>query len=92
MFAEYFCSKADSFVRSQSAIGINIQCQFIKVSYLTNTGIGYSHVYSFYRGIDGINSDYADRQVFALVLLCADISTSLGNGQFHVQLAFLAAA
>ena len=49
MLAQYFRSQADCFIRIQSSLCINIQCQFIVVSDLTDTSVLNCQVYTLYR-------------------------------------------
>ena len=92
MLAEHLCREADSLIGRERSVGIHIQSQLIKVCHLADTGIVHGHIHPLNRGVNGIHCDHTDRQILALVLLGADIAASLGDGQLHVQLAFLAAA
>ena len=60
MLAEYLGRQADCLIGSQGAIGIYLKCKFIKVSLLSDTGVGNSHIDTLYRCIDGIHCNHAD--------------------------------
>ena len=92
MLAEDFGSQTHCFVRSQGPVGKYIQGQLVVIRYLAHTGILDGHVHPLNRGVDGIHRNHTDGQVIALVLVCADISASSGDGQLHVELAVRAAA
>ena len=90
MFAQYLRSEADSLIRIQCSIGIYIQCKFIEISNLTNTGILYDHVYTVNRCVDRINCDHADRHVVSLTFISTDVTTATGDRKLHSQSAVLA--
>ena len=87
MFIEYFCCQTDCFIRQKCSISPYIQRKLIKICDLANTRILYCKVYTFNRGVNGINRNHANRHIFRLILVSAHISPSLCNGQFHVKLA-----
>ena len=90
MFAQYLSSKADSLIRIQCTIGIYIQCKFIVISDLSNTGVLNNHVYSVNRSIDCIYSEYTDRHSVCFSLVSTYISTSTCDCKLHSQSAVFA--
>ena len=91
MLAEHLCSQTDCLIGSKCAVGVHIQCQLIIIGNLTHTGILNRHIHSLHRCIDGINRNDTDRQIFALVLVSADIASALCDGELHVQTAVFSA-
>ena len=92
MLAKNFCSKADSLIWSQCAVGVNIQGQLIVIGNLSNTGVLNRHIDTLNWCVNGINRNHTNREIFSLVLVRTYISTALCDCQFHIELTVSAAA
>ena len=87
MLCKNLSCKAKCFLRSNRTVGPDVKSELIEVSLLTNTGILNLDVNTLDRSVDGINCDHTDRSLIILVLISADISTTIGNGEVHVKFA-----
>ena len=77
-------------VGCQSAVGCDIQRQLVEVCLLTDTSVLNRDVDSLYRSVNRVNRDDSDLGILVLVLVSADISSSLGDRKLNEQLRLLA--
>ena len=92
MFAEHFRREADGLVGGQRAVGIDIQSQFVIIGDLPDTGILHRHVDALNRRINRIHGDHANRKIFRLVPLGADIAAAARDRNFRVKLGIFSTA
>ena len=87
MNTEHLCCQTDSITWLDRSVCEYLKCQLIIICNLTNTSIFNLNIYSLYRSEDRVNGDNIDRQVISLVLVGADITTSIDNRHLNVELA-----
>ena len=66
-------------------VGPNLQGQLVKVGQILYAGVFHRIVDLFDRGIDRVHGDHPDHRLGGLVPVCGDITSAVGQGQFHIQ-------